>query len=71
MGHNMQEIKTGVVVFATDDTREGILDARSWLKEKKLTPDQVRLYRHQGMTLVETLKPTSIAPSKPDTERAL
>jgi hypothetical protein len=71
MGQNMQEIKTGVVVFATDDTKEGILDARAWLKEKKLTPDQVRLYRHEGMTLVETLKPISIAPRAPDTKAAL
>ena len=65
MGRNMQEIKTGVVVFATDDTREGIMAAREWLKEKKLTPDQVRLYRHQGMTLVETLKPCCIMPIDP------
>ena len=49
-------IKAGVVVFATDDSRAGIEDARAWLKEKGLTPDQVRLYRANGQTLVETIK---------------
>lgn len=56
----MDKIKTGFVVFATDDTRCGILDARAWLKENNMTPDQVRLYRHDGQILVETLKPISI-----------
>lgn len=51
------EIKAGVIVFATSDCREGIADARGWLKEKGLKPDEVRLYRHEGQALIETLRP--------------
>ena len=60
MRQDVAAIKTGVVVFATDDSREGVLDARAWLKEKGLTPDQVRLFRLNGQTLVETLRPVEI-----------
>ena len=50
------EIKAGVIVFATSDCREGISDARAWLKEKGFKPDEVRLYRHDGQALIETLR---------------
>lgn len=60
MPQHGNEIKPGFVVFATEDTRDGILDARAWLKEKGLQPDQVRLFRHNGQVLVETIKPTFI-----------
>lgn len=56
----MDKIKAGVIVFATDDSKDGIQDARAWLKEKGLTPQQVRLYKHEGQTLVETLQAVSI-----------
>lgn len=56
-------IKAGVIVFATDDSREGIADARAWLKLKRLTPDKVRLFRMNGQTLVETLVPCEIPQS--------
>lgn len=62
LGQIMATIKTGVVVFATEDTREGIFAAREWLKEKALTKEAVRLYRHDGLVLVETLQPTDILP---------
>lgn len=52
----MDKIKAGVIVFATDDSKDGIQDAREWLKEKAFTPQQVRLYKHEGQTLVETLQ---------------
>lgn len=52
----MDKIKAGVIVFATDDSKDGIQDARAWLKEKAFTPQQVRLYKHEGQTLVETLQ---------------
>jgi len=42
-------IKAGTILFATSDTAEGRADARAWLKEKSLTPQQVRLYRDDGM----------------------
>lgn len=60
MGQDMATIKTGVIVFATDASREGILEARAWLKEKGLTPDQVRLFRLNDQTLVETLRPIDV-----------
>jgi len=49
------QIKAGTVIFATLDCKDGLADARSWLVEQKLTPQQVRLYRHDGQVLVETL----------------
>lgn len=52
----MTTIKAGFVVFATQDTRDGIEDARAWLRESGLQKDQARLYRHDGMVLVELLK---------------
>jgi hypothetical protein len=63
MGQKMQLIKSGFIVFATDDSRAGIDAARVWLKLKALSQDQVRLYRDNGQVLVETLKPIAIAPS--------
>ena len=51
------QIKVGTIIFATLDCKEGLADARAWLVEKKLTPDQVRLYRLDGQVLVEALKP--------------
>lgn len=56
----MDKIKKGVVVFATKDTKEGRKDARSWLKAKRLTPKQVRLFRLDGMVLVESLQEIDI-----------
>jgi len=62
MEQHMGDIKTSVTVFATDDCRDGAADARAWLKEKGLTPDQVRLFRHNGQVLVETIRPVFIPP---------
>jgi hypothetical protein len=53
-------IKPGTVVYATSDCREGIEDARAWLKEKALTPSDVRLYRADGMVLVEAVRGVEI-----------
>ena len=58
----MGKIKAGFVVYATDSTRDGVEDARAWLREKRLTPDQVRLYQHDGMTLVQAKVPIDIPP---------
>jgi hypothetical protein len=54
------DIKAGVIVFASSDCREGVADARAYLAEMKLKPDQVRLYRHDGQVLIQTLKPVSL-----------
>lgn len=50
-------IKTGTIVFATDDSREGVKDARAWLKEKSLTSFDVRLYQYEGCTLIQAIRP--------------
>jgi len=57
--------KPGVIVFATDDSRAGVNDARAWLREKGLTPDQVRLFKLDGQVLIEAIKPVAIFPSTP------
>ena len=49
-------IKAGTIVFATGDFDGGREDAKAWLQEKGLTPDQVRLYVHDGMVLVSAKK---------------
>lgn len=48
-------IKPGTIVFATGDCKEGRDEARAWLREKDLTPKQVRLYRESEMVLVAAL----------------
>jgi len=53
-------IKRGVIVFATDDCPEGRAEARAWLKSKRMTPQDVRLYALNGQVLVETLRPVFI-----------
>ncbi len=54
--------KPGWILFATDDSKEGVLAARAWLAEHKLKPDQVRLFALNGQTLVEAIKPVEITP---------
>lgn len=53
-------IGSGVIVFATDDSKEGAADARAWLKATGLTPKDVRFYQLDGMTLVQTLRSVEI-----------
>ena len=53
-------IKIGTIVFATQDCSEGRAEARAWLKEKGLTPAQVRLYAENDMVLVAALVPLNI-----------
>lgn len=48
-------IKTGTIVFATQDDKDGRDEARAWLRDKELTPQKVRLYRERGMALVVAL----------------
>jgi len=45
--------KPGFILFATGDSPEGSADARAWLADKKLTPNQVRLFSLDGMVLVQ------------------
>lgn len=58
-------VKTGVIVFATGDCKEGRDEARVWLKGKGLTPQDVRLYALDGLVLVETLRPVKINLDQP------
>lgn len=54
-------IKAGTIVFATDDCKDGRADARGWLREKSLTPQDVRLYALDGQVLIEALRPVDIS----------
>jgi hypothetical protein len=60
LGEEMHKIKIGTIIFATSDCKAGIADARAYLAEMKLKPDQVRLYRHDGQVLIQTLKPVAL-----------
>jgi|OM-RGC.v1.037260008 hypothetical protein len=53
-------IKAGTIVFATDDSPKGVADARAWLKEKNLTPDDVHFYQAEGMTLIAAKHPLKL-----------
>lgn len=53
-------IKAGTIVFATDASAEGVADARKWLRDTGLTPQDVRLYLLDGMTLVQALREIEI-----------
>lgn len=46
-------ISKGTVIFATSDCREGFDDARAWLTKQGYTTKDARMYRHDGMILVE------------------
>jgi len=62
-------IKAGTIVFATDDSREGVADARAWLKEKDLTPDNVHFYQADGMTLISAKRELKIISQPAAAER--
>jgi len=49
-------IKAGTIIFATDASAEGRADARAWLKKRGYTPQDVRFYEHDGMTLVQAVR---------------
>ena len=49
-------IRPGTIVFATGDFDGGREAAKAWLQEHGLTPDQVRLYVHDGMVMVSAKK---------------
>lgn len=48
-------IRKGMILLATDDTPEGLKDAKAWLASKKITPQDARLFRDKGQILVEAL----------------
>lgn len=43
---------TGFTIYASDDSPEALQEARDWLKEKRLTPDDARLIQTKTDTLV-------------------
>jgi hypothetical protein len=48
-------LPAGTILFATRDCKDGRTDARQWLRENGLTPEQVRLYSNEGMVMVAAL----------------
>lgn len=45
-------IPPDTVVFATDDSDDGIADARAWLEHHRLTIEDVRLFKRDGQCLI-------------------
>ena len=43
---------TGFTLYASDASPEALQDARDWLKENRLTPDDARLIQTKTDTLV-------------------
>jgi len=54
-------LEPDTVIFATDDSADGIAAAREWLKAQKFTADDVRLIKRDGQCLIIT-KRSGIAP---------
>ena len=50
-------LPAGMVVFATDDSAEGIADARDEIKRRAFTPDDVRLVKKDGQCLIIAKRP--------------
>ena len=48
-------IKAGTIILATDNSKEGRVFARQWLKDQGYTPEQVRLFELDGQTLVQAI----------------
>ena len=42
----------GPVLFASDDSKEAVEDAKIYIKRFRLTPDDVQLVKRDGQTLV-------------------
>ena len=45
-------INSGHILYASDDSPESITEAREYIKENRLTQDDVRLIRKSGSVLV-------------------
>lgn len=45
-------IEAGTVLYASDDSDEGVADARAYIKRFGLTREDVRLVKRLGQTLV-------------------
>lgn len=55
--HRVADRQRGVIpidtiVFATDDSDNGVADARAWLQHHRLTIEDVRLFKREGQCLV-------------------
>jgi hypothetical protein len=45
-------IPTGMVMFSSDDSPEGLHEARDYIRSQNLTADDVRLVKRAGQALV-------------------
>jgi len=50
-------LPAGMVIFATDDSAEGVQDARAEIKRREFTQDDVRLVKKDGLCLIIAKKP--------------
>jgi ribosomal protein L36 len=55
-------LRADTVVFATDDSAEGIEDAKAWARLQKLTPEDVRIVKREGQCLVIAKRPIFSTP---------
>ena len=56
-------IPTGYVLFATDDSDEGIQDARQWIAKQQFTQEDVKLVKRSNQCLIiakRAVKPISL-----------
>jgi hypothetical protein len=55
-------IRTNTIILATDDSDDGVSDARSFIKAQAYTSDDVRLVRREGQALVIAKRPVDTVP---------
>ena len=56
-------LPAGMVIFATDDSAEGVRDARDEIKRRGFTQDDVRLVKKDGQCLIIAKKPLEPKPT--------
>ena len=49
-------VDSGMVIFASDDCEDAVIDAREYIKRMKLTHDDVKLVKRDGQILVIAIK---------------
>ena len=56
-------LPAGMVIYATNDSAEGVQDARVEIKRRGFTPDDVRLVKKDGQCLIIAKRPLEPKPT--------
>ena len=56
-------LPAGMVIFATEDSDEGVQDARTVIKRREFTQDDVRLIKKDGQCLIIAKRPLEPKPT--------